>query len=74
MPNAKEEAHLFISRCFNNGEPRVISPWFDSTYIINEQKVKFSQNVLEEMLKSSEVQLIYQNEKMVCIKGIVSNA
>ncbi|MCR8641382.1 hypothetical protein NV379_01820 [Paenibacillus sp. N1-5-1-14] len=65
-----ETARLFIEKCFDNGDIRGIQARFGEIYLINNEKCKFDQIVLKEIIDSEKVKVIYQTEKIVNLLGI----
>ncbi|TVY09834.1 hypothetical protein FPZ49_10690 [Paenibacillus cremeus] len=70
MNNLSESALAFISRCFHGNEIRVINPIINEKYIINNVKHTLTGEVIDEMIASNRVKLLFKNEKTANIIGI----
>ncbi|RXZ77931.1 hypothetical protein EBB07_28125 [Paenibacillaceae bacterium] len=60
----------FVSKCFNNGEVRSISPVLNNVYTINGIEYIFTEEVLENILKKDDV-IVKVTEKNVIVTGLL---
>lgn len=65
-----KEAMLFINHCYKDGVPVGCRPIFKMEYQFGEDKVKFSQEILDEIILSKLVKVSNQTDKQVDIHGI----
>lgn len=65
-----EVVNAFISRCYHDDKIMIIKPFFNETYIINDKKYKFTEELLNELHTSNRVNIVRKTEKYAIICGI----
>jgi hypothetical protein len=65
-----KEAMHFINHCYKNGLPVGCRPIFKMEYQFGQDKVKFSEGILEEIIQSKLVKVSNQTDRQVDIHGI----
>lgn len=67
-----ETVVAFISNCFKDGQAMCICPKFGETYQIRGQEgsFAFTEEVLNDMLESGQVKMMWRNDKEVNLMGV----
>lgn len=65
-----KEAMYFINHCYKNGQPVAINPKFNVKYEFEGKEIKFTEDLLNEIISSELVKVSNQTDKMVNLNGI----
>ncbi|MCY9737426.1 hypothetical protein M5X17_27370 [Paenibacillus alvei] len=72
MKTTEEIVEYFVSKCFKDGEPMIIQPWYKHKYEVDGHKFKFTEEVLEKMLLTGKVKIVHENKDYVNIIGVLN--